>query len=101
MTTFDTSGRPKKTEPAVSIWATSTDMAGSEFQRKTYFMTLKDGDKETKFSLQIHANGTIVAVPYVDADYDYTEYDDGLYPGDDEYVAEEDWEDDEEVFYYD
>jgi hypothetical protein len=89
-------------EPTISIWGTSTDMAGSEHQRKTYYITLRDGDTETKFSLQVHANKTIVAVPYVAADFNYDqydwgdededdeEYDDSYCYGDDEYIAEED-----------
>lgn len=102
----DLSPSPKM--PEILIWATSTDMAGSAFQRKTYFMKLVDGDKEIVFSLQVHANGAIAAVPYVPPDYSYTDYDndtddeDNAY--DDGYVAEEDWEDDTDddgVFYYD
>jgi hypothetical protein len=83
--------------PEATIWATSTDMAGSEHERKTYFIKLVDGDTETKFSLQIHADKTIVAVPYVDVDYNYYDYDD--WGDDDDDVWEEDdsyYDDDEE-----
>jgi hypothetical protein len=89
--------------PEATIWATSTDLAGSEFERKTYFITLKDGDKTTQFSLQVHADKTIVAVPYVPADYNYTDYDYDDGDDDDDYVAEEDWDDcdeDDGVIYY-
>ena len=65
-----------KEEPQISIWGTSTDMAGTKYQRKTYYITLRDGDIETKFSLQVHADNTIIAVPYVVTDYDYDDFDD-------------------------
>jgi hypothetical protein len=95
--------------PEISIWATSTDMASSEFERKSYFIKLKDGDKEVNFSLQVHAGGAIVAVPYVDADYNYTDYEDWDDDGEDrcdfcgEYNCFGDCLDDDEdgVIYYD
>jgi hypothetical protein len=64
------------TAPEVTIWGTSTDMPGTQFERKTYRMILRDGEKEVKFNLQVHADGTIVAEPYVVHEYDYDELDD-------------------------
>jgi hypothetical protein len=65
----------KMDEITASVWATATDLQGSTHERKTYRMILRDAGKETRIDLQIHADGTIVAVPYVPADYDYTDMD--------------------------
>jgi len=63
------------TSPKVTVWATSTDMPGTEFERKTYRMILRDGEKEVKFNVQVHADGRIIAEPYVAHEYDYDEMD--------------------------
>lgn len=65
----------ERTEPEATIWATSTAMAGTKFERKIYRMILRDEGKEVKFNLQIHADGMIVAEPYVSHEYDYDELD--------------------------
>lgn len=62
--------------PEAIIWGTSVDMPESVHQRKTYRMKITDADKEILFDLQVHADGTIIAVPYVASDYDYTDMDD-------------------------
>lgn len=83
--------------PEIIIWGISTDMAGTEFQRKRYHCTLHDGDEKT-FTIAIHADGLIAIEPYSVHEYDYDDYDgdeeEDYYDGDDY----EDWEDEEEDF---
>jgi len=62
--------------PEARIWATSTDLAGTDKERKQYFFILDDGEKRIQFVLHVHADGLIRAVPYAEPDYDYTQYDD-------------------------
>lgn len=70
--------------PEIRIWATSTDMTGTAYERKTYYIILEDGGEITRFNLQKHTDGTLVAVPYAAPDYNYDEYDDWGYTGDDD-----------------
>ena len=88
----------KAEEQPVRIWQTATELAGTNQERKQYFMILEDADKpDLRFILQRHADGHIVAEPYVDHEYDYTESDPDE-DDDDCYMSgyeEEDDEDDE------
>lgn len=79
------------TSPEMTIWQTATDMNGSQFGRKSYYVLLRDGSAETRFIFRLHADGRIEAEPYVVHEYDY----DYLYDNSD------DDEEDEEDFYDD
>jgi hypothetical protein len=62
--------------PVANIWATSTDMADTDHERKQYFIEVQDGEQHIRFALQMHADGRMVAEPYVERDADYWQYDD-------------------------
>ncbi len=82
----------KKTEnsPNATIWLKATDMPDTEKERNTYYITLRDGDKETIFVLRVHADGTIIAEPYSVNEYDY-----------DVHYGDEEEEEEEESYDYD
>ena len=84
--------------PSVHCWSTSTSLKDTNKERKTYFLTILDGERKIEFSLEHYReDNRIVAVPYQPADYDYTEYDGGddWCDGDDYYADYYD-DDDEE-----
>lgn len=71
------SNKDRVNMPLVTCWSTATDIPGTNYERKTYFLTIQDGDRRIEFSLQhFPADNRIVAEPYQPADYDYTAYDD-------------------------
>ena len=73
------------------LWQKVIDMPATEHERKSYYITLYDGEKEIPFILRLSADGTMVAEPYVNHEYDYDahHYDDDEYD-DDEYDDEDD-----------
>lgn len=74
--------------PEVTIWQWFTEMAETEHERGSYYMILRHEGKELKFILRASADGTLVAEPYNEREYDYDyNYDDDE---DDEYDDEED-----------
>ena len=63
-------------QPEATLWATSTDLAGSIHERKRYFILIRDGKREINFSLAWQAlDNSIVAEPYSTPDYNYTIHD--------------------------
>jgi hypothetical protein len=63
-------------QPEATLWATSTDLAGTNHERKRYFIIIRDGERTINFSLLWHAHDSlIVAEPYHTPDYNYTIHD--------------------------
>ena len=63
-------------QPEATLWATSTDLAGTNHERKRYFILIRDGERQINFSLAWTAlDNKIVAEPYSTPDYDYTIHD--------------------------
>jgi hypothetical protein len=95
----------KKIKPAEMIISqTIIEMPGTEYERRSYYTTLKDNEKETRFIFRLSADGMMVAEPYVEHEYDYDHHydeededddedDDSYY--DDEDEDEEEFDDDE------
>ena len=81
------------TLPTAHIWATSTDLAGTDKERKQYFILIEDGVKRIRFSLHVHADGMIQAEPFVEHEIDYWDYDGWDDP-------DEDYDDDDDEDYY-
>ena len=77
------------TLPTAHVWATSTDLAGTDKERKQYFIHLQDGEKPIRFILQVHADGMIQVEPYVVHEIDYWDYD-GWDDPDEDYSDDED-----------
>lgn len=82
------------TLPTAHIWATSTDLPGTDKERKQYFILIEDGEKTIRFSLHVHADGMIQAEPYVVHEIDYWDYDGWGDP--DEDYDEDDYDEDED-----
>ena len=82
------------TLPKAMLYATSTDLAGTDQERKQYFILIEDGQKRIRFSLHVDADGYIKAEPVVEHELDYWEYDGWDDPDDED-------EDDEDYWYYD
>ncbi len=62
--------------PNASVWATSTDLAGTKHERKVYFILIRDGEKDLNVTLTVKPGEYSVAADwYRAADYDYTIHD--------------------------
>lgn len=61
--------------PEATIWATSTDMKNTAFERKVYFVLIRDGGKEHSLAVTIEPDQAVHADRYVVPDYDYTVHD--------------------------
>lgn len=63
-------------QPEATLWATSTDLKDSQYERKRYFILIRDGERHINFSLLWNElDHSIVAEPYSTPDYDYTIHD--------------------------
>ena len=91
------------TLPTAHIWATSTDLAGTDKERKQYFIHVQDGERTIRFSLHVHADGMIQAEPYVVHEIDYWDYDGWDDPDDEDDDDEDYWfiDGDDEDYYPD
>lgn len=79
--------------PTAYVWQTATDLAGTDKERKQYFIHVQDGEKAIRFSLHVHADGLLRVEPFVQHEIDYWDYDGWDDPDEDE--------DDEEYWYLD
>jgi hypothetical protein len=80
----------KIAEPAARCWATHTDLAGSQMERKKYYVIIEDEGKPDLQLIIVRGPGAAIAVePYVTHEYDYDDFD------------PDEEEDEEEEYYYD
>lgn len=65
-----------KKAPEATIWATSTDLAGTQYERKVYFVLIRDGERELNVALAYQpATAAVEANVYQVPDYNYTIHD--------------------------
>jgi hypothetical protein len=57
------------------IWATSTDLARTNQQRKRYFIAIEDGDQRTDVELVIGPGPAISVEPFTLRELNYTVHD--------------------------
>ena len=57
------------------IWATTTDLPETNFQRKRYFIAIEDGDKRTDVELVIGPGKAVSVEPFSPREFDYTVHD--------------------------
>ena len=62
-------------EPEARIWAAATDLAGTNQQRKRYFLAIEDRGTRRDVELIIGPGPAISVEPYVPWEYDYTIHD--------------------------
>lgn len=62
-------------EPEARIWATATDLAGTNQQRKRYFLAIEDRGTRKDVELIIGPGPAISVEPYLPWEYDYTVHD--------------------------
>lgn len=80
--------------PTAYVWQTATDLAGTDKERKQYFIHVQDGEKAIRFSLHVHADGLLRVESFAVHEIDYWDYDGWDDP-------DEIDEDDEEYWYLD
>lgn len=79
----------RKTEgPQASIWATATDLEGTDYERKKYFVLIEDDARSTRAIVVVGPGPALSIEPYRDSDYGYDEHDE------DEDEDDGDYEDD-------
>jgi len=85
--------QPMSTQPEATLWATSTDLKDSQYERKRYFILIRDSERTINFSL-VHTPFTnaMVAEPYGPPDYDYTIHDHCDYEADECVLDDPDFE---------
>ncbi len=62
-------------EPEARIWATATDLEGTEYQRKRYFIAIEDGEMRKDVELVIGPGPALSVEPYLPWEYNYTVHD--------------------------
>lgn len=62
-------------EPEIRIWATSTDLAGTNQQRKRYFIVIEDEGNRRDMELVIGPGPALSVEPFVPRELDYTIHD--------------------------
>lgn len=62
-------------EPEIRIWATSTDLPHTNFERKRYYIALEDNGKRIDVELVIGPEKALHVEPYVPWEYNYTVHD--------------------------
>ena len=62
-------------EPEIRIWATTTDLPGSNYERKRYYIALEDNGKRLDVELVIGPEKALHVEPYVPYEYSYTIHD--------------------------
>ena len=62
-------------EPEIRIWATATDLPGTNYERKRYYIALEDNGKRNDVELVIGPEKALHVEPFVPWEYDYTIHD--------------------------
>src|SRR5437879_4947557 len=80
-------------EPEARIWATSTDLEGTNQQRKRYYLCIEDNGVRKDVELVIGPGTALAAEPFVPYELDYTIHDHCDHENDDCVLEDEDsWE---------
>lgn len=62
-------------EPEARIWATSTDLEGTNMERKRYYLCIEDKGKRIDVELVFGPEKAMAVEPFVPRELDYTVHD--------------------------